>query len=387
MVLAGYPAGRVGRGQEQSFRFSIFTKDFYMVVGYALGNRNDQENDVLVLGEDNKNVVTFSSSLTVNLARVCMPTCQECSFHRKELISVPYSTIKIAKEARSFGVREVIYKANSRPDQYAQIRSNLELWGFDSYVDYLYTVCELGFLEGLIPVIELGFLTPDELRHLSEVAALLKVGLSTSQDLIHESSFKWEKSKRLKRRLKNIEWASKLKFPTIISILVAEKDKPEINKSHYEFIKSMHEQYGMIHEVVFEAFEPSSFVKVRNRETPSIDKLLAHYNFAKSILPDGIPVILPAKSEDLELLFNEGVKDLGSIKDFSHGESGSVQPYDWEKLDTLAKSRNIQIQQRFPLRKEFIKAEKYSKKLGQVFDAYRYKIKKEAQERLKEAKF
>jgi 7,8-didemethyl-8-hydroxy-5-deazariboflavin synthase CofG subunit len=383
MVLAGYPAGRVGRGQEQSFRFSIFTKDFYMVVGYALGNRNDQENDVLVLGEDNKNVVTFSSSLTVNLARACMTTCQECNFQRKELISFPYSTIKIAKEARSFGVREVLYKANSRPDQYSQIRSSLELWGFDSYVDYLYTVCELGFLEGLIPIVELGFLTPDELRHLS---ALVKICLSTSQDLIHESYFKWEKAKRLNRRLKNIEWASKLKFPMIISILVSEKDRPEINKSHYEFIKSMHEQYGMVHEVVFEAFEPSSFVKVRNRERPSIEKLMGHYAFAKSILPEDIPVILPANAEHLDILFENGIKDLGSIKEFSYGASGKVTPYDWEKLDTLAKSKNIQIQQRFPLRKEFIKQEKYSKKLGQVFDAYRYKIKKEAQERLREIK-
>jgi 7,8-didemethyl-8-hydroxy-5-deazariboflavin synthase CofG subunit len=357
-----------------------------MVVGYALGNRNDQENDVLVLGEDDTNVVTFSSSLTVNLARVCMAPCLDCSYQRKELISVPYSTIKIAKEARSFGVREVIYKANSRPDQYSHIRSNLELWGFASYVDYLYTVCELGFLEGLIPIIELGFLTPDELKHLSEVAALVKIGISTSEDLIHESKFKWEKSKRLNRRLKNIEWASKLKFPIIVSILVSEKDKPELNKNHYEFIKNMHEKYGMIHEVVFEPFQPSSFVKVRNRETPSFEKLLAHYNFAKSILPEDVQVILPAEAENLEALFKLGVTDLGSIKEFSYGSSGVVAPYDWEKLDTLAKGKNIQIQQRFPLRKEFIKQEKYSKKLGQVFDAYRYKIKKEAQERLKEAK-
>ena len=36
--------------------------------------------------------------------------------------------------------------------------------------------------------------------------------------------------------------------------------------------------------------------------------------------------------------------------------------------------------------KIFVKEEKYSKKLGQVFDAYRYKIKKEQQERAKEAK-
>ena len=40
-------------------------------------------------------------------------------------------------------------------------------------------------------------------------------------------------------------------------------------------------------------------------------------------------------------------------------------------------------QQRFPLKKEFIKDQRYSSKLGQVFDSYRYKIKKEKQEKEK----
>ena len=43
-------------------------------------------------------------------------------------------------------------------------------------------------------------------------------------------------------------------------------------------------------------------------------------------------------------------------------------------------------QERFPLRRDFILAEKYSKKLGQVFEAYRYKLKKNIQEKVKETK-
>ena len=46
------------------------------------------------------------------------------------------------------------------------IRLKLDLWGFSSYADYLYTVAEICFLEGLIPVIDAGVLTPTELKKL-----------------------------------------------------------------------------------------------------------------------------------------------------------------------------------------------------------------------------
>jgi hypothetical protein len=44
------------------------------------------------------------------------------------------------------------------------------------------------------------------------------------------------------------------------------------------------------------------------------------------------------------------------------------------------------FQKRFPIKRDFIKDDFYSKKLGQVFDAYKYKIKKQITEKLKEAK-
>ena len=79
---------------------------------------------------------------------------------------VPYSTIKLCKHARLEGAREVMYISGERPDKFPHVRALLDLWGFESYVDYVYTVSELGFLEGFIPVVELGFLSPVELKRL-----------------------------------------------------------------------------------------------------------------------------------------------------------------------------------------------------------------------------
>ena len=81
-------------------------------------------------------------------------------------------------------VREAHYEVFHRPDRSTSLRAMLDLWGFDSYVNYLYTVCELGFLEGVIPVVDFGFLTPDEMKHLSEVASIIKCPLFTEYDHI-----------------------------------------------------------------------------------------------------------------------------------------------------------------------------------------------------------
>ena len=59
---------------------------------------------------------------------------------------------------------------------------------------------------------------------------------------------------------------------------------------------------------------------------------------------------------------------------------------DLENINTTIEKLGFRLQKRFPLRKSFIQSGKYSKKLGQVFDSYKYKVKKEEQEKLKELK-
>ena len=103
-----------------------------MGLGYALGNKNKRqtdEEDVLVLGEDDPDVITFSKSTTLSLY----------SYAEKKYtnLKIPYTTIKKAKNARSLGVREIIYEVFHRPDRSPLLRSKLDLWGFDSYVKYL----------------------------------------------------------------------------------------------------------------------------------------------------------------------------------------------------------------------------------------------------------
>ena len=95
---------------------------------------------------------------------------------------------------------------------------------------------------------------------------------------------------------------------------------------------------------------------------------LSHYNFNK--IDDFIKL---------------GLKDIGSV--FLNSFNNNLNVNTEEELISLDQSLSdseLVLHQRFPLTRKFIMQEKYSKKLGQVFDSYKYKIKKYEQEKLKQ---
>jgi 7,8-didemethyl-8-hydroxy-5-deazariboflavin synthase len=358
-----------------------------MVVGYSLGNRNDKENDIGILQEDNENIITYSKALPIILSKICRNECAYCGFRKKDTLTVPYSIIRNTKNARSNGIREALFIAGERIDQYPHIRSLLDLWGFNSYMDYVYAVSELAFLEGLIPVVDIGFLTPDEIKRIQEIAALLKVMLDTvDESLISETQAQAEK-KKIEYRKKNLEWAGKLKMPVITGILVGVGETKKQREQLLSYIAGIHKKYGMVHEVLIQNFIPAPGTPLEKLKPPKKETMISTVKLAKSILPDDIRITVPIDlNPDIEDFIKAGVNDLGRIMEGSPLGYYKQEPLNFEELVQKLNNMGYTVQQRFPLSKAFIKAGKYSKKLGQVFDSYSYKIKKEEQERVKEAK-
>ncbi len=343
--------------------------------------RSQLEHDIPIIGEENADTITYSLTYPFTLTRACRNHCPYCSFQkRNENLTVPYSTIKLAKKARALGIREGLYIAGERPDRFSQIRSMLDLWGFNSYLDYVYTVCELGFLEGLIPVIEGGFFSPIELKKLSEVCALTKIMIDPVDHNIASTFYAKSPGKKLELRLKLLEWAGKLQFPTSTGIIVGIGTSKTLQKEIFNEIAKIHNTYGTIHDVTIQNFVPEAHTPMANKNPASQKEMLDAVELALNLLPSDITITVPiALNPNIEPFISAGIRDLGQIIEgktpyFKSEQSNLIELE--EKMQKLGYS----IQQRFPLKKSFIRNGLYSKKLGQVFDAYRYKIKKETQE-------
>ncbi len=358
-----------------------------MVVGYSLGNKSDVENEIQVLGEDDTNIVTFSRALMVSLTRMCRNDCGYCGFHRKDNLTVPYSTIKLAKMARANGAREVLYAAGERPDKFPQIRATLDLWGFDSYLEYLYTVCELGFLEGLIPVIEVGFLSPVEMKKLSEICAVVKIMLDSVDESSYATVYPRSPGKKSELRLKSLAWAGKIKLPASTGILVGIGETKEHRRDMLKQIAEIHKEYGMIQEVVIQNFIPEKNTPFEGKEPPTKATMLDTVEMALEILQSDINVVVPIESNpDIADFIRAGIRDIGRLTEGPRQMFPQQAPLTQLQVARVVEELGFSLQQRFPLRFNAIKEGKYSKKLGQVFDAYRYKIKKDEQEKVKNSK-
>ena len=272
-----------------------------MVVGYSLGNRSESENEIQVLGEDENNVLTYSKALPIFLSGMSREIYPYIGTNKKRSLTVPYSTIKSTKQARTNGVREAYYVTGERPDKYTQIRSTLDLWGFGSYLDYLYTVCELGFLEGLIPVLDVGFLSPQEMKRLSEICALIKIVFEKTSSSGADEEGKKNFERKFDLQTKSLEWAGKLQIPTVSGIVVGQGETKKERKTYLERIAGVHRRHGTIHEVILQNFVPKPDSKKKQKQPPTKTLMLETAEMAMAILPDDISIIVPiALNPDIE---------------------------------------------------------------------------------------
>ena len=340
------------------------------MVGYALGNRTGEEEDMDIILEDHPSSVRFSLALRVNVFG---------NSGQRDKFLVPYSVIKVAKQSRQQGAREAIIQFSDRPDNYGSLNSLFDLWGFNSFADYLYTLSELCFLEGLLPTLDASFLSPKEILHLSEVICCFKFSLLSNND---SSLSKSDFESLLNLRYKNIIWALKCRVPVSVSLVIFSHLSFPLYKNLVDSLYSDFKEFGFVNEISISV--SSNDFDSQGYDLSLFNKVLS---YVQEIFNSKVGISINYSNQlNAELLSNLSVSDLGSIVIADMNNMKLTQNQNnlvmlSEQLSTVDKN----LIKRFPLRKEFIRDDLYSKKLGQVFDSFKYRIKKEKdkQNRLK----
>ena len=352
-----------------------------------MASREEIEDNIPIIGEDLPNVITYSKALPFSLTNVNRHSYAYSRVSRPEDLAVPYSSIKVTKEAREQGVREILVWAGERADKYPHIRATLDLWGFYSYVEYIYTVCELAFLEGLVPVLELGFLTPDEMKKLSEVVAVFKIMIDSVDLDAQAEVYKHSPSKRFDFRMKLLTWASKLKVPIATGIVVGTGETPDHRREALQAIADLHEKHGFIHEVLIQNFVPVPGGPFADQPAPSHQEMLDTVEMALKIFGEDVHVVVPLElNPKIEDFISMGVRDLGRITYSPQPTLSKKNKVDLDDVSARLNDLGFELQQRFPIRMSYINDGFYSKKLGQVFDPIKYKIRKEGLEKAQKAR-
>ncbi len=361
---------------------------FFFVLGcyeykeLKVNNKKDDSDQLaILLSEKQPDTITFSKSifmiLTDNLPSDYLVTKQ-----KSDNLLIPYSIIKTAKEAKKENVKEIILMASERPDKITHVRSTLELWGLSSYIDYLYTTGELCFLEGLTPIFEGGFLSASEIKYFSEILAFLKIIIPSSNLKHYEEKYGKDYAKKyLEIRLKMFEWTGKLNVPVIGGIIIGNNTTDPETKRSIDKICDFNAQYNNVHSITFQS---QMLIKDGHTTKKSDNQLIKAIKYFQSKNSNISLSVSPIHMHNIEEFLDAGVTDFGSIAINPTTIFPKIEPINFEEIESILDKKGFKFQQRLPIMYDYIKNGCYSKKLGQVFDSYKYKIKKYEQEKIKQ---
>jgi len=128
--------------------------------------------------------LTFSRNVFVPLTTACRYTCSYCTYYDvpgEATLMSPAAIRDVVETGVDAGCTEALFTFGDKPDdRYTEIHAQLDEWGYDSIIDYLYAACEIALAEGLLPHSNPGDITQAEFRRLREVNSSMGVMLETT---------------------------------------------------------------------------------------------------------------------------------------------------------------------------------------------------------------
>ena len=139
-------------------------------------------------------LVTYSPKVFVPLTTLCRDVCGYCTFARpprrgERAFMTEDEVLAIARAGAAAGCREALFTLGDRPElRYKVARDELRALGCETTLDYLARCARLVLDEtGLLPHLNPGVMTREELAALRPVSASMGIMLETTADRLGET--------------------------------------------------------------------------------------------------------------------------------------------------------------------------------------------------------
>src|SRR4051794_4537160 len=218
-------------------------------------------------------VVTYSRKVFIPLTRLCRDRCHYCTFATTPgKVPAPYlsvdEVVALARQGATLGCKEALFTLGDRPeDRWPQAAAWLEEAGYGSTLDYVRAVA-IAVLEetGLLPHLNPGVMSWEELQRLKPVAPSMGMMLETTADI---PAHKGSPDKEPAVRLRVIEDAgrSNVAFTTGILVGIGETLGDRIESLFA--IRKLSRQYRHVQEVLVQNFRAKPDTAMR--ATPDAD--------------------------------------------------------------------------------------------------------------------
>jgi FO synthase len=313
--------------------------------------------------------ITYSRKVFVPLTMLCRDRCHYCTFAKPPArIDTPFLTpeevVAIAEAGRRRGCKEALFTLGDRPeDRYPVARAWLAERGYASTLEYVRAMAIRVIEEtGLLPHLNPGVMTYEELARLKPVSASMGLMLETSSDRLgaRGGAHHGSPDKVPAVRLRTIADAGRLAIPFTTGILVGIGEDEEERATSVFAIRELHRRYGHVQEVIVQNFRAKPGTVMRNAPEPGDEEFLAAVATTRVVLGPHVSVQAPPNLSDVvqqERLLDAGISDWGGVSPVTPDHVNPERPWPAiEALDATTASRGKTLRERLTIYPRFAAA-------------------------------
>jgi FO synthase len=302
-------------------------------------------------------VVTYSRKVFIPLTRLCRDRCHYCTFatapHRLPAAFLEQDEVlAIARAGAAHGCKEALFTLGDRPeDRWPVAKEWLHERGYESTLDYV-RASAVAVLEetGLLPHLNPGVLSWDDLQRLKPVAPSMGMMLETSATRLwsepggpHYGS----PDKEPAVRLRVLADAGRVGVPFTTGILIGIGETLAERADSLFAIRRIAREFGHIQEVIVQNFRAKPDTAMRARPDADLHDLAATVAVARIVLGPRARIQAPPNlldnrheppdqvgADEYDLLLRAGIDDWGGVSPVTPDHVNPERP--WPQIEELA---------------------------------------------------
>lgn len=291
------------------------------------------------------NVVTYSKKVFLPLTHLCRDVCHYCTFAKtpSQLAGPVYmpldEVLAIAKQGAALGCKEALLTLGEKPElRYKAARTALAEMGFATTLEYVkHIASEILKQTNLLPHINAGNMTRDEIQALKQVSASMGIMLESASKRLCERGQPHFGSpdKHPDARLQTIRLAGEESVPLTTGILIGIGETRLERIESLLKIRALHQEFGHIQEIIIQNFRAKPNTKMAAASEPEVDDLLWTLAVARLIFGSQMSIQVPPNlnAGELPKLIRAGINDWGGVSPLTKDHVNPEAP--WPHLSEL----------------------------------------------------